>query len=50
VPSDITVVSLSATDRLVALAPLALVDAVTGRTPALATAVRFGAREGDLVV
>jgi hypothetical protein len=50
VPSEIIVPRLGATDRLVELPPLALVDAATGKAPRLATAVRFGARGGDLVV
>lgn len=50
VPSEIRVPRLAATDRLVELPPRALVDAATGKAPGLATAVRFGARDGDLVV
>jgi len=50
VPSEIAIPRLGATDRLVEVPPLALVDAATGRAPRLSTAVRFGARGGDLVV
>ena len=49
-PSEIPVALLAATDRLVELPARALVDAATGKAPGLATAVRFGARGGDLLV
>jgi Carbohydrate-binding family 9 len=45
-----TVPSLAATDRLVALPALRLVDARTGALPRLATAVRVGWRGGALCV
>ena len=49
-PSEIIVPRLAATDRIVGLPARALVDAATGKAPGLATAVRFAARGGDLLV
>jgi len=45
---ELTVPSLSATDRLVALPPIFLTDARTGVPPRLKTAVRVG-RRGDIL-
>jgi len=50
VSPDVVVPRLRATDRLVELPALHLRNAVTGAPPALATAVRFGARGDDLHV
>ena len=47
---EISVPRLAPTDRLVALPAVRLVDAITGAPPRLSTAVRFGARSGDLLV
>jgi len=49
-PPEIVVPHLEPTDRLVALPAHALLDAATGAPPVLSTAVRFGARGGDLLV
>jgi hypothetical protein len=49
-PPEIVVPLLEPTDRLVAFPSHALVDAATGAPPGLSTAVRFGARGGDLLV
>jgi hypothetical protein len=47
---ELTVPRLSATDRLVGLAPVPLRDAVTGNAPRLRTALRVGLRGGNLCV
>jgi hypothetical protein len=47
---EILVPLLGPTDRLVQLPSHPLVDAATGGVPAFSTAVRFGARGGDLLV
>ena len=47
---ELVVPSLSPTDRLVALAPLSLRDAVTGAAPRLRTALRVARRGPDLCV
>jgi hypothetical protein len=49
-PPELVVPSLSPTDRLVVLAPVALRDAVSGGVPRLRTALRIGERNGDLCV
>ena len=49
-PPDIVVPVLEPTDRLVTRPSHALLDAATGAPPGLSTAVRFGARGGDLLV
>jgi hypothetical protein len=49
-PPEIRVPLLGPTDRLVELPSHLLLDAATGAPPGLATAVRFGARGGDLLV
>jgi len=47
---ELLVPSLASTERLVALPPLFLRDAVSGAVPRLRTAVRIGVRNGDLCV
>jgi len=47
---ELLVPRLAATERLVALAPIPLRDAVTGDAPRLRTALRVGLRGGDLCV
>ena len=47
---EILVPRLAPADRLVAIPAFRLLDAVTGARPGLSTAVRFGARGGDLHV
>jgi Carbohydrate-binding family 9 len=47
---ELSVPSLSATDRLVALEPVSLRDARTGAPPRLKTALRVGWRAGTLAV
>lgn len=49
-PSTLDVPTLAATDRLVALPSVALLDAVSGEWPRLRTSVRIGLRDGALLV